>query len=423
MSLKSVLRIVAIALLLGAFATLVKIPSSTEVSAPPKTELQKMLADKQYDSVLRSANDALRQNAQDFSALLAKGVALTAQNQRQEAISLYQKMIKEFPDATEPYNNLAALYASEGKYDNARQTLEKAMQTQGSYAVAYKNLNAVYAKLADQAYNKALEAGTDKSEQPLQLSLLTEQGQAGKQAFIVAMSQFEAGKQTTSSKKQPQLAKAPVEEALPPPAQIAATPSTPTTPSSTPVATTVVTQPPVTTAAPAAATQVAVANEAKSSKPTIQVAVLSTDGREGKNDRPADKSSSSTEKLSKAADKPVAKSGDKTERELIDTVQSWAAAWSKQDIKAYLAHYASNFDPGNQSRSAWESDRRARIGGKARISVGVSDFVVNLKSPTSAAVKFRQSYRSDRLNSQTGKTLVLERKGDAWRIVQEKAGG
>jgi Tfp pilus assembly protein PilF/ketosteroid isomerase-like protein len=401
MTFKSIVRILAIALLIGAFATLIKIPSNNDSAAPPKTELQKMLADKQFDAALKSANEAIRLNPQDFGALLAKGIALTAQNQRQEAISLYQKMIKEFPESTEPYNNLAALYAADGKYENARLALEKAMQTQGSYAVAYKNLNTVYTKLADQAYNKALEAGTEKSEQTLQLNLLTEQGQPGKQAFVVSMSQFDQYK-SSPSKKPVQVARAPIEEPLPstpPPVIVAQAPT------------------------PSASTATS-AKEIKPEKATIAVSVISTEGKDsrGSDSKSGKPALSSLQESAVKSDKS-GKSLDKAEREVIDAVQAWAVAWSKQDIKAYLAHYASNFDPGNQSRSAWESDRRARIGGKARISVSVSDFSVTLKSATTASVKFRQSYRSDRLNSQTGKTLVMERKGDGWRIVQEKAGG
>ncbi|MEY4592523.1 MAG: hypothetical protein RIR18_1418 [Pseudomonadota bacterium] len=403
MNLKSIFRIVAIGLLLWGFASLIKFPANNEASVAPKTELQKLMADKQYDAALRSSNEAIRQNPQDFSALLTKGIALTAQNQRQEAISLYQKMVKDFPESAEPYNNLAALYAADGKYENARQSLEKAMQIQGSYAVAYKNLNAIYAKLADQAYNKALEAGTEKSPAPLQLSLLTEPGQAGKPAFIVAMSQFEQPKPAVE-KKPVQLAKASVEEVPPqaPPPQA----STPL-----PIQIASVSTPP-----PAAAPSAQVQVDSKPNKATIAVSVVSSEGKDQKTDKKA-----VPEKPSKA--EKADKAPEKGERDVIDAVQSWAVAWSKQDIKSYLSHYASNFDPGNQSRSAWESDRRARIGGKARISVTVSDFSVNLKSPTSASVKFRQSYRSDRLNSQTSKTLVMERKSDGWRIVQEKAGG
>ena len=49
------------------------------------------------------------------------------------------------------------LYAQQGQYDKARTALEMAIRTNPSYATAYENLGDVYAKLASQAYNKALQ--------------------------------------------------------------------------------------------------------------------------------------------------------------------------------------------------------------------------------------------------------------------------
>ena len=376
MNLKTSLRIAAIGVLAVGFASLIRLPSSDESVVAPKTELQRLLAEKQFENALKTSNQLLRNNSQDSNALLAKGIALTALNQRTEAISLYQKMIKDFPHFAEPYNNLAALYAADGKYENARQTLEKAMQIHGSYAVAYKNLNAVYAKLADQAYNKALDVSTEKSLTNLQLSLLGEQSAPGSAPFTVAMSQFELPKAAEKLNDQKPVQLALANEQIP--ASVAP----------------LVEKPSVSTSSePATAPRVE----------HIQVAVVTKEPRK--------------ESKLQAVEKPVV-----VDKDITNAIQSWASAWSKQDIKAYLSHYASNFDPGSQSRSAWENDRRARIGGKARILVTVSDFAVSMKNPSTASVKFRQNYRSDRLNSQTSKTLVLERKADGWRIVSERAG-
>ena len=39
-----------------------------------------------------------------------------------------------------------------------------------------------------------------------------------------------------------------------------------------------------------------------------------------------------------------------------------------------------------------------------------------------ATVKFRQVYASDRLSSNSRKTLVMEKQGNKWQIKQEHAG-
>ena len=39
-----------------------------------------------------------------------------------------------------------------------------------------------------------------------------------------------------------------------------------------------------------------------------------------------------------------------------------------------------------------------------------------------AAVTFRQNYRSDVLKSNSRKTLVMEKSGGGWKILEEKSG-
>ena len=48
---------------------------------------------------------------------------------------------------------------------------------------------------------------------------------------------------------------------------------------------------------------------------------------------------------------------------------------------------------------------------------------MTLKSDDSAVVSFRQHYRSDNLQSNNSKTLVLVRADGKWRIQQERVGG
>ena len=55
-------------------------------------------------------------------------------------------------------------------------------------------------------------------------------------------------------------------------------------------------------------------------------------------------------------------------------MQAWAAAWAAKDMKAYLGAYDKDFDPpGRQTRAAWEKEREARIVGKSKIAVQVSE--------------------------------------------------
>ena len=122
-----------------------------------------------------------------------------------------------------------------------------------------------------------------------------------------------------------------------------------------------------------------------------------------------------------AAAAPAAASNADKDVELA--VQAWAKAWSSKDMNSYLGAYAKNFvTPKNQARSTWKEERRARIIGKSRISVKVSD-VVTKTSGNTATVKFRQTYDADALQTSSRKTLELTKVGDRWLIAKESTGG
>jgi len=66
------------------------------------------------------------------------------------------------------------IYASQGQYDKARAALEQSIRTHPSYATAYENLGDVYAKLASQAYGKALQLDASNTGAQNKLSLVRE---------------------------------------------------------------------------------------------------------------------------------------------------------------------------------------------------------------------------------------------------------
>ena len=69
-----------------------------------------------------------------------------------EAIDALNKLIEDFPDLPEPYNNLGVLYAAQGRYDDARRVLETAVLAHPGYALAHENLGDVFVRLALRAF-------------------------------------------------------------------------------------------------------------------------------------------------------------------------------------------------------------------------------------------------------------------------------
>ena len=130
-------------------------------------EVNRLLRASQFAEANAKADQFLAGKPKDPQMRFLKGVILTEQGKPQDAIGMFTKLIEDYPELPEPYNNLAVLQASQGQFDKARAALEMAIRTNPSYATAHENLGDVYAKLASQAYSKALQLdGTNAAIQP-----------------------------------------------------------------------------------------------------------------------------------------------------------------------------------------------------------------------------------------------------------------
>ena len=139
------------------------------VRADELQDIQTLLKQGNQGQALDRANTYLVSHPKDAQVRFLKGVALTEQNKTAEAIKIFTALTEDFPELPEPYNNLAVLYASQQQYDKARQALEMAIQTHPSYATAHENLGDIYAKMASDAYDRALKL--DKSNTAAQTKL------------------------------------------------------------------------------------------------------------------------------------------------------------------------------------------------------------------------------------------------------------
>jgi tetratricopeptide (TPR) repeat protein len=134
----------------------------------------KLLKSGQHQHALEKVNQVLSAKPRDAQARFLKGLILTEQGNTKESIAMFQKLTEDYPDLPEPYNNLAVIYASQGQYDKARGALEQSIRTHPSYATAYENLGDVYAKLASQAYDKALQIDSANAGAQNKLALVRE---------------------------------------------------------------------------------------------------------------------------------------------------------------------------------------------------------------------------------------------------------
>lgn len=99
----------------------------------------------------------LKARPRDARGRFLKGMILIQQKKTGEAAQIYTSLTQDFPELPEPYNNLAVIYADEGDYDRARGLLESAIRANASFTAAHENLGDIHARLAAQAYQRALK--------------------------------------------------------------------------------------------------------------------------------------------------------------------------------------------------------------------------------------------------------------------------
>jgi tetratricopeptide (TPR) repeat protein len=317
-------------------------------------EANQLFKQGQLERALERVEAFLKGRPKDARARFLKGLILTEQNRPNEAIKVFTELTHDFPELPEPYNNLAVLYAAQGQYDKARAALEMAIRTHPSYTTAHENLGDIYAKMASQAYDRALQLDRGNVSARTKLNLIRELFSEGT--------------------RQPKPA--------------AARP------------------------AESAANKVALAPPASKPAPQPSAAKAAPE--------PAEKPAAAPAKA------PTAPSPAATARpsdEVLKAVSEWARAWSENDVAAYLAHYAADFQtPKGETRAQWEASRKARIAKPRRIQVTIESPKVVFDGGNRATVTFRQHYRSDTLKVSSTKTLVMVKSGEKWLIQQERVG-
>ena len=151
-----------------AFAALLPaLPAAAQVNA--LEEANKLFKQGQFERALERVEVHLKSSPRDARGRFLKGLIFAEQRKPDDAIKVFTELTQDYPELPEPYNNLTVLYASQGQYDKARSALEMAIRTHPSYATAHENLGDIYAKMASQAYDKALQL--DKANAPLQTKL------------------------------------------------------------------------------------------------------------------------------------------------------------------------------------------------------------------------------------------------------------
>ncbi|HLA33715.1 MAG TPA: tetratricopeptide repeat protein [Rhodocyclaceae bacterium] len=356
-------------------ASLCSVASIATLSLPSYAQsindINKTVKEGKYAAALEQVDKYLAGKPKDAQARFLKGIVLTEMNKPNEAIAVFTRLTEDYPELPEPYNNLAVIYAQQKNFEKAKQSLEMAIRTHPSYATAHENLGDVYARLASQAYDKALQIDSANASAQSKLALIRE-----------LMSRQNKGEKIAKAPEPMEPIK-PSEPAKP------TRPSEPSKPTVAVPVTTPTTAPPTTAPAPTA--------------PPTTVATTPT---------------TTAKPIEPAKPKPAPAAN----AEIAKALDAWTSAWSRKDVKRYLAAYARDFKtPGGETRSAWETERKRRIDKPGAISVDYEDLDV-VADGDKATVRFRQHYKSAGLKSSSNKVLQMIKRDNAWQIQQERVG-
>ena len=160
--------------------------AATAALADDYGPVNELLRNGQWAQAMVKADQYLAKNPRDPQMRFLKGLIQQDSGDKAQAIATYNRLIEDYPELPEPYNNVAVLYAAQGQIERARGALEMASRASRSYAVAYENLGDVYAHLATQAYSQALRLDSTSTTLTPKLALIRQLIRAPAQARAAA---------------------------------------------------------------------------------------------------------------------------------------------------------------------------------------------------------------------------------------------
>lgn len=120
---------------------------------------------------LATIEAGLLEEPKDLSLRFMRGSLLYETDRLVESTEQFTDLAEQFPELAEVHNNLASLHARAGKLDLARLSLERALQAQPAYALAWENLAAVLARQSMQALQRAEEITQTTDRKRIELKI------------------------------------------------------------------------------------------------------------------------------------------------------------------------------------------------------------------------------------------------------------
>ncbi len=336
--------------------TLSLVLAAAAVHADELQDISRMMRQGQLPQSLERVDKFLAGKPRDAQGRFLKGLILTEMNRPAEAIQVFAKLSEDYPELPEPYNNLAVLYASQGQYEKARTSLESSIRTHPSYATAHENLGDIYAKLASQAYDKALQLDSSNTGAKTKLAMIGE---------LIG-----GGTRTARAPARPE---------------------------------------------PAKTVETASGKAADAGKASV-VASTAKSGTESKTAEPKTAEPKAAGPEAKGGGSQVAEA-DEIVKAVHAWASAWAKKDVAGYLAYYAKDFKT---PKGEARGDWEQARKQRISAPKKIEVGIESPKVSISGDNAASVSFRQIYRSDVTRTSGTKTLVMVKTNGKWLIREER---
>ena len=337
-------------------------------------EIRELAASGRTYEALAELEPLLEAEPDRVEGLMLKGILLTQLGRVDEAKEIFLGLVRSSPDLPEPYINLAAIYAAAGDYDRAVKILKNALATHPSYLAAYENLTKVYAKLASEAYRRALGDNAETDEEAVEL-VLVEQIHSPLTSGTGVTTPLDGRLIETAPPAEPMALALPASQP---------DPDTGGSESGGEASSVV-----------AEIEDVPVGNDVEISVETEDELEVAADSH------PEDRATPDIEQVPKMIDE-------------------WALAWTEQSVEEYLGFYSREFKPMNGlSLDGWEVMRRGRLTGPGFISITVEDLEVEEEGQGRAEARFVQMYQSNVLQDSCVKLLSLIWEDGGWKIAAE----
>ena len=138
------------------------------------THIEKLTKERKFADAIKAINAALMKSPRNVQLRFLKARLQIELRDQVSAKNTWIEITQQFPELPEPYNNLAALSANQGKWIEARDYLELALKLRPDYVTAQGNLAEVYLRLSELNYQSASKLQPNQREYGLRAKAIKE---------------------------------------------------------------------------------------------------------------------------------------------------------------------------------------------------------------------------------------------------------